>query len=75
MTEEKYIHSIMYDDELINILDENEIDYVIKPVVKALYYDEELHYLTTRYIDCVFLTDEGLEKLEEILKEKNNDNL
>jgi hypothetical protein len=72
---EKYIHSIMYDENLVYILDMEDINYAMKPIAKVLYYNEKIPFLGTRDIDCIFLTDDGLERLEEILKEESNDRL
>jgi hypothetical protein len=74
---EKYIHSIMYDDELIYILEMDDINYAIKPIISnILYYDEKFYCLTAKEdTKCIFLTDDGLERLENILKEESNDRL
>jgi hypothetical protein len=60
----------MYDDELIDILDENEINYVEKSIGKTLFFDSEFYHLTEEYIYCIFLTDDGLEQLEYLLQEE-----
>jgi hypothetical protein len=68
---EKYIHSIMYDDELIYILEMDDINYAIKPIVSnILYYDEKFPCLTAKDTKCILLTDDGLEKLEYLLQEE-----
>jgi hypothetical protein len=66
---EKYIHSIMYDDELIYILEMDDINYAIKTIAKVLYYDEDFSCLTTKDTKCILLTDDGLEQLEDILED------